>query len=236
MYESGAPAASVAPDARPLGATLLSPNARWALRVAVALTGVYLLLDIVAQLLPPHYSAVTQAESDLAVGPFGYVMTVNFVVRGVLTLSFLGGLLGATTMGRRSPVGVGLVAVWGVGAFILAASPTDLGSETTVHGMVHLATAAIAFLAAAVGELLLSVRCAEDPRLAPFRPAALAFSLSALVSLLALFYIQLRPHLFDAVFGLVERVFIGFVLLWILAVAVYLLRSDGSVPAAQNPN
>ena len=31
----------------------------------------YLVLDIIAQLLPPHYSFITQAESDLAVGPYG---------------------------------------------------------------------------------------------------------------------------------------------------------------------
>ena len=33
---------------------------------------VYALLNVIAQLLPPHYSPITQAISDLAVGPYGW--------------------------------------------------------------------------------------------------------------------------------------------------------------------
>src|SRR5580658_193874 len=151
--DTSSPASGGPPDRPPESSVPLPPNARWMLTVAVGLTVLYVILDIVAQLLPPHYSAVTQAESDLAVGPFGYVMTINFVVRGLLTFALLGGVLSATTIGRRSPVGVALLAVWGAGAFVLAAFPTDIGAETTTHGMIHLATAALAFLAAAVGVL-----------------------------------------------------------------------------------
>ncbi len=54
---------------------------------------IYLVLDIIAQMLPPHYNFITQAESDLAVGPYGYVMAVNFLIRGLLSLSFIIGLI-----------------------------------------------------------------------------------------------------------------------------------------------
>jgi hypothetical membrane protein len=58
---------------------------------AAVLAGIilYLILDMVAQLLPPHYSPISQAESDLAVGQFGYIMAVNFLNRGILSLMFL---------------------------------------------------------------------------------------------------------------------------------------------------
>lgn len=220
----GAPAA-VAPGPLPR-------KARWALRLTLALVGLYVVLDVVAQLLPPHYNPVTQAESDLAVGPFGYVMTVNFVVRGVLSLSLLYGLLLSTPVGRRSPVGVVLVGVWGVGAFVLAASPTDIGTETTVHGMIHLATAGIAFLAVAVGEVLLSIRFRGDPRLDSRRTLVLLVSVLAVLALLVLFYVLQRPRLFDEVFGLVERVFIGLALLWMVLVSLFLLRSDRTASLA----
>jgi len=41
-------------------------------RYSVALVGVvlYLVLDAIAQVLPPHYNPLSQAESDLAVGPY----------------------------------------------------------------------------------------------------------------------------------------------------------------------
>jgi len=206
-------------------AGFLPRKAQWALRLALVLLLVYVVLDVVAQLLPPHYSPVTQAESDLAVGPFGYVMTVNFVVRGILSLSFLVGLVGATTLGRRSPLGVGLLGAWGLGAFVLAASPTDVGTATTLHGMIHLVTAALAFVAAAVGEVILSIRSGEEPRLAGIRTPALLLSVLAVLALLVLLYLQQRPRLLDEAFGLVERVFLGLVLLWIAFVSVALLRS-----------
>ena len=49
----------------------------------------YVILDVIAQVLPPHYSPISQAESDLAVGKFGLIMTVNFLNRGVLSLLFI---------------------------------------------------------------------------------------------------------------------------------------------------
>ena len=49
----------------------------------------YVILDVIAQILPPHYSPISQAESDLAVGKFGLIMTVNFLNRGVLSLLFV---------------------------------------------------------------------------------------------------------------------------------------------------
>ncbi|MGI0130389.1 MAG: DUF998 domain-containing protein [Thermoplasmata archaeon] len=207
----------------------MPPRVRWALRASVALVGVYVLLDVAAQLLPPHYSAIAQAESDLAVGPFGYVMTVNFVVRGILSLAFLYGLVGATTLGRRAPVGVALVGVWALGAFVLAASPTDVGPSATLHGMVHLATAAIAFLTASVGAVLLSFRSRDEPRLAAVRVPLLAVAGSTVVALLGLLYVEQRARLAAEAFGLIERVFLGLVLLWILLVALYLLRSGRPV-------
>ena len=211
----------------------LPPDARRWLTLSVALTGVYIALDIIAQLLPPHYSPISQAESDLAVGPYGFVMTVNFVVRGVLSLAFLAGIYGATTVGRRSPVGVGLLGVWAVGAFVLAASPTDVGSgPATLHGTIHDLTAVLVFVAAAVGEVLLSLRFSDDPRLARFGTPAMTVAVLAFLALLALFYANVHPRLAAEAFGLFERVFLGLVLLWMLLVAVYVLRQDARGRAA----
>jgi hypothetical protein len=205
----------------------LPRGAAWALRMTLFLLAVYIVLDILAQLLPPHYSAIAQAESDLAVGPFGYVMAANFVVRGVLTLAFLFGISAATLLVRRSPFGVALLGIWALGAFVLAAFPTDVGTAgPTLHGTVHLVTAAVAFLCVAVGEVLLSVQFSDEPRLASLRVPALLVSGLAVVTLLALLYVQGRPRLAAEVFGLVERVFLALALLWILLVSVTLLRSQ----------
>ncbi|MGD0249540.1 MAG: DUF998 domain-containing protein [Thermoplasmata archaeon] len=216
----------------------LSSRARAALTLTVVLIGVYVVLDLVAQLLPPHYSPISQAESDLAVGPYGYVMTLNFLMRGILSLSFLVGLSAATGLGSRSRAGVAFLAAWGVGAFILAASPTDVSvTETTGHGKLHLLVAFIAFLAAVVGEVLLSRRFSEEPRLRPIAGPSQLISVLAAVSVVLLFVGTGVPYLLRHAFGLLERIFLGFVLAWILVVSLYLLGSVRSygAPATAGP-
>jgi len=64
---------------------------RYPLVIVDALIILYVVLDAIAQVLPPHYSPLSQAESLLAVGPYGYIMTVNFLIRGVFSLLFASG-------------------------------------------------------------------------------------------------------------------------------------------------
>lgn len=226
--------ASTVPAPSPPGRPPLSSATRNALTLAVVGIAVYVVLDVVAQLLPPHYSPISQAESDLAVGPYGYVMTANFVVRGLLTFAFLIGLAGATRFGRTGRIGIALVALWGAGAFILAAFPTDVGSVVTVHGTIHNLTALVAFTGGAFGALLLSLHFPEEDRL---RPLATTAEIIGVLAVVAYFVTGagLFVHRLSHVFGLIERVFIGLVLLWMLVVAIQLLRSnrrDAGSPAA----
>ena len=57
--------------------------------IVIAGVLLYVILDAIAHILPPHYSPIRDAESDLAVGPYGYIMTINFVNRGLLSLLFV---------------------------------------------------------------------------------------------------------------------------------------------------
>lgn len=45
--------------------------ARLALATIVGIA-LYVVIDVITQLLPPHYNPISQAESNLAVGPYGY--------------------------------------------------------------------------------------------------------------------------------------------------------------------
>jgi hypothetical membrane protein len=61
-------------------------NARRLFWVVIAAIVLYVVLDAIAPSLPPHYSLIKDAKSDLAVGPYGYVMAINFLNRGALSL------------------------------------------------------------------------------------------------------------------------------------------------------
>ena len=228
-----------------LGATLdeLGQAKRARLLFGVALAGIvlYLVLDAVAQVLPPHYSAMSQAESDLAVGPYGYVMGVNFINRGVLSLCFLFALvLTANSSDTTSHVfrrGGWLFGVWSVGALLLAAFPTDVpATPISWHGAVHLIVAILAFLGGAFGAFYLSKGMAGNRPLARARRVAVPLSYLAValcgVEILGGSVLQ---HAFTDYGGAIERLFLGSVLLWVGAVSVVMLmrpEAPGAVQAA----
>jgi hypothetical membrane protein len=207
---------------------------RFFFAATIAGIALYVVLDAIAQSLPPHYSPISQAESDLAVGPYGYVMAVNFVNRGVLSLLFVYGL--AKSLPRRAGFGRGLslLGIWGVGALVLALEPTDVSGPATLHGVIHLLVATLAFLAAALGTVSLSAAFKREPSLEAIGRYAMPVSILALVFFVTLYGGPfLLPHAMARVGGLVERVFIGLVLVWMLAVSASMFRMSGTGPSRQ---
>jgi hypothetical protein len=192
----------------------------------------YLVLDVVVQLLPPHYSPVSQAESDLAVGPFGYIMTLNFLNRGLLSLEFMFALLGTARLAgveaSRLRAGKYLFGVWSVGALLLAVFPTDVpANPVSWHGAIHLLVAILAFLGGAFGALALSLNLSGSPTLESIRRFALPLAILSVVLCLVELLLPGAPKFSAHYGGLFERLFLGSVLVWMASISVYVLRSKG---------
>jgi len=197
---------------------------------AVAIAGIvlYVILDAIAQSLPPHYSPISQAESDLAVGPYGYVMTLNFINRGVLSLCFLFALLltanSSDTTSPRFIRGSYLFAVWSIGALLLAAFPTDVpATPVSWHGAVHLVVAILAFIGGAFGALYISLGMAGNKPVAKARGLASPLAEIAVVLCFVELLGGLAPGLNANYGGVIERVFLGSVLLWMGSVSAVML-------------
>ncbi len=200
----------------------------WVVDAAVLL---YVALDLVAQLLPPHYSPISQAESDLAVGRYGYVMTLNFVNRGAFSLVFLYAFMRPANLAdgtrRRYRNGAALIGFWGVGAFLLAVFPTDVPSTpVSGHGAIHLLVAILAFFAVSIGELWISAGMGDDPALMKARSFALPIAVLGFIALLLMLALPFAaPHFASNVAGLTERIFLGISVLWIFLMSLHLGRS-----------
>ena len=190
--------------------------------VAIVGVALYVVLEVIVQMLPPHYNPISQAESDLAVGPYGYLMAINLANRGILSILFVFGLYKTLAISSRPKFRTGLVllTVWGVGALVLSVFPTDLpGDRVTVHGEIHLIAALIAFICGAFGILLLSLRFRLVASLQSIGEYVLPISVLAVILCFATFL-----GLNTRFGGLIERLFLGSILLWILIVSLSLIN------------
>ena len=194
-----------------------------------ALIILYVVLDAVAQVLPPHYSPLSQAESLLAVGPYGYIMTVNFLNRGVFSLLFVGALVQIlTTLGenwRSYKLGLYAIVIWGVGALLLAGLPAT-GRTLGIHTIIGI----IVLIAAPLGELSISLKLDRVKALASVKRIALAIAVIGVLS--TVFYWGVLPFLHplkSSYGGFFERLLIGSVILWIGTMATYILLHVNSL-------
>ncbi|SMQ61095.1 DUF998 domain-containing protein [Agreia sp. VKM Ac-1783] len=188
----------------------------------MALVGAYVAIDVVLQLLPPHYSPVADAESNLAVGPFGWVMNLNFLARAAMTFCVLVVVahIGRSTKTRR--LGSPLLALAGLCSAALVFFPTDVNAPgefgiapTTMVGAVHVAFATTGFLLALAAMTLLTIWMRGAPSLARVRRAAavmLGVAVAGLVSL------AVSIAWVPSVLGLTERLCLLGILGWAFVV------------------
>ncbi len=195
----------------------------------------YIVFDVIAQLLPPHYSPVRDAESDMAVGPYGFIMTINFVNRGILSLSFIYAFLKTLDLkgGKRAPFrrGYYLLGIWAVGALLLAIFPTDVpATPISWHGAIHLVVALVAFIGGATGVLVLSRHFGENVSTRGAKRIALALGwLSVLLLVVELGFQFILPGLSARFFGLAERLFLASVLFWLVTISIYMVTHKQSI-------
>lgn len=197
------------------------------LRVSGICMVLFFVINIILQLLPPHYSLVSQAVSDLAVGPFGWIMGLGLFISGLSILTFVAGAWTAVTPNNLSKTGLLLLAMWGIASLVLGFFPPDIidahgypGTQmafalsNTMHGKIHLVIASISFLSMVPGLLITSLYMGREPRLCHFRPWFILLSLAALIGLLLIDVVELR-----GIFGVMERAvsLMGFI--WIALVA-----------------
>lgn len=212
----------------------------WRRRSATAaMVGVllYMLIDVVLQFLPPHYSPISDAESNLAVGPYGWVMNLNFLGRAVTSGAAVGALYATarTHYPARLPaprllgVGLALFALGGVCSGVLAFFPTDVVTAgngvvaVTPAGTVHLVVATVGFIVALVAIVLLTAWLYRSGQLLAARSLALAFTTLAVLGLL---FLGLTLTVQPTLFGLAERVCLLGILGWTYTVAAGIRRRD----------
>jgi hypothetical membrane protein len=196
---------------------------RVAASVAVVGVLVYVVIDIVLQFLPPHYSAISQAESDLAVGPFGWIMSINFFGRGITSAALIVAIVSTGPRARLRTIGFTLLAVAGVCSALIAFFPTDIPRQggvapSTIHGIVHVAGASSGFVLALAAFWFLTFWLPERSRVAD---AFLG------VASIGLVFLGLTVVAIPSLLGLAERVCLVGILGWVFVVGRKLWSAAG---------
>ena len=217
-----APGASVRSDERSTRST------RFLATIALVGAVLYVLVDVVLQLLPPHYDVISEAESNLAVGPYGWIMNLNFLARGVVTLCLGAALSSFGPRSRLRQTGLALMLFAGACSAALAFLPTDIApadapglAPTTALGTAHLAVAVLGFVTALIAFVLLTWWLRGSDRLQSAYPAAVILTGVALAGLA---WLAVAITLTPGVIGLAERVCLAGVLGWVIAVCAVIRR------------
>jgi hypothetical protein len=112
----------------------------------------FVLVFLAQDLTRPHFNPVRNSVSSLANGELGWVQTVNFLVVGLLTMTFAIGLRQALGPGKAVFAGSVLVGFWGLGAFVagLFATDPDGSAHPSTTGLLHNLAVQIGFPAFAL--------------------------------------------------------------------------------------
>jgi hypothetical membrane protein len=191
----------------------------------VAAVVVYVGVDVLLRFLRPDYSLLYNAESDYGRGPWYWVMDLNFVLRGLLSLAVVIALSRAARLDDRGRPGLILIAIWAAASALLALFADNIeGQSLTGSGIVHLVLAFIAFVCVTVGTILVSVSLRSDPAWRPVAGVLLALAVAGAAAFLLLGTATGHKH---APGGLYERIFLGIQLLWIAVAGGYAAAGPG---------
>ena len=191
---------------------------------------VYVLVDAVLQFLPPHYDPIREAESNLAVGPYGWIMNLNFLGRALTTLCALGAIRLVGPPSRLRTAGLILLALGGAASAALAFFATDVdvvaGSNTaqyTSAGAIHLFIAGGGFIAALLAVVLLTAWLRRTRALGALAVAGVF----AAITVCGAVWLAVAATVAPATLGLAERICLVGILGWTFVVCARIRRLGG---------
>jgi hypothetical membrane protein len=199
--------------------------------IAMAGVIIYAIVDVILQLLPPHYSPIREAESNLAVGPFGWIMAINFFGRGITSCALIVVLARTAPRTRLRTAGLVFFSIAGFCSAFIAFVPTDVPKgggvhAATLHGTIHLIGASSGFVTALAAIWLLTLWRRTT--------ANLVF---LVVATLGLAFLAVTLEVPTGMFGLAERVCLVGILGWVFSTAASVRRQSrrqtASAPQAQ---
>jgi hypothetical membrane protein len=177
--------------------------------------------DLAAALSTPGYSLVRDSISSLAFTSFGWLQTIGFLTLGLLVEIYTAGLLYNIKHARWCHLGIGLFAFFGFAMLLIGAFHTDpVGGPTTFEGAIHGFTARTVFSLFTVAALALAPSIKKDPGWQPLFRYTIATAILAVILAVVLRFFPEKTSWF----GLIERILVANMVLWVEVTAINLFR------------
>ena len=152
-------------------------------------------------------------------GPGGAYVRLTYYLMGAALIVFALGTYRATAAPLRSTLALALFTIPGLLLPVVAATELFKGSlQENLTALVHGLAAQATFLTLSFGMLLLSSRWRRDPRLGASRYLGLSLAWLATIALWLQVFMRNLPH------GLMQKLLIVLILLWLAWAARQLLR------------
>jgi hypothetical protein len=205
---------------------LLKVLKRLNIHSALALAGmagplVLIITDFTAAFTSPGYNMARDSISSLALTRLGFLQTIGFLAIGLLVEIFTAGLLFNIKGVRGFRFSIGLLVFFGFALLLIGAFRTDpIGGPDTVEGTIHSLAATGAFWIFPVAILIIAPSLRNDPHWKGISPY------TGIAGLLAVAFVITLGVLPDDIswFGLLERILVANMIIWVEVAAIDLLR------------
>jgi hypothetical protein len=176
--------------------------------------------DFTAALTSPGYNLVRDSISSLALTSLGFLQTIGFLAIGLLVEIFTAGLLFNIRWARGFRLGIGMLVFFGFALLLIGAFRTDpIGAPRTIEGTIHGLTATSAFWIFPAAILVMATSLKNDPNWKGI------FRYTVVTGVLAIALGITLGVLPDEAswFGLLERLLVANMIIWVEVAAIKLL-------------
>ncbi len=176
--------------------------------------------DLYAAFRSPGYNLIRDSISSLALTSVGWLQTIGFLLIGLLVEIFTAGLLFNVRGARGFRFGIALMVFFGFAMLLIGAFRTDpVGAVRTIEGKIHGLTATSAFWIFPAAILAMTPSLRKD---ANWRSI---FWYTIIAAVLAVALVVTLGALPDDIrwFGLLERLVVANMIVWVEVAAIKLL-------------
>jgi hypothetical protein len=210
----------------PLQSKVLSFVRRLNTHSALALAGiigpiVLIVGDLGAGFTTTGYSVVKNSISSLALTHIGWLQTIGFLALGLLVEIFTAGLLYNVKRSRFFYLGIAALLLFGFGMLCIGAFNTNpVNGPYTINGTIHGLATKVSFSLFPIAALLLAFNFKKDPEWRHlFKYSIVSCILSVLLAVSLAFFKDGANY-----FGLVERLVVANMIIWVEVSAINLFR------------